>query len=64
VTRQSVVGRWSGVSELVLAPWEGSVTRRGGVATSTGGEVASGRGKGGGIRSIQLLQMDVEDLNQ
>jgi hypothetical protein len=30
-----------------LAQWEGSVTRRGGMATSDGREVASGRGKGG-----------------
>jgi hypothetical protein len=32
---------------LVLAPWEGSVTRRRGVATSAGGEVTLRRGKGG-----------------
>jgi hypothetical protein len=31
-----------------LAPWEESVTRRGSVTTSNGGEVAPGRGKGGG----------------
>jgi hypothetical protein len=30
-----------------LAQWEGSVTRRGGVTTSVGGEVAPGKGKGG-----------------
>jgi hypothetical protein len=30
-----------------LAPREGSVTRRGGVAMSDGGEVVLGRGKGG-----------------
>jgi hypothetical protein len=30
-----------------LALYEGSVTRRGGVATSIGGEVTPGRGKGG-----------------
>jgi hypothetical protein len=30
-----------------LTLWEGSVTRCDGVATSTGGEPASGRGKGG-----------------
>jgi hypothetical protein len=29
-----------------LAPWEGSVTQCSGMVTSTGGEVASGRGKG------------------
>jgi hypothetical protein len=30
-----------------LAQWEGSVTRRGGVTMSTGGEAAPGRKKGG-----------------
>jgi hypothetical protein len=30
-----------------LAPWEGSVTRRGGVTTSVGGEAATGRRKEG-----------------
>jgi hypothetical protein len=34
-------------SEFILAPWDGSVTQRGGVATSVGGEVAPGRGKRG-----------------
>jgi hypothetical protein len=52
VTRQSVVGRWSGVSELVLAPWEGSVTRRGGVATSTGGGIGEGKGRRHTINSV------------
>jgi hypothetical protein len=62
-----------------LAPWEESVTQRNGVVTSVGGEVTSGRGKGGdnaswtdvnltgsknkkSTRSIQLLQIDDEDL--
>jgi hypothetical protein len=30
-----------------LAPWKGSVTWRGGVVTSAGGEVTPGREKGG-----------------
>jgi hypothetical protein len=30
-----------------VPPWEESVTRRGGMATSVRGEVAPGRGKGG-----------------
>jgi hypothetical protein len=30
-----------------LTPWEGSVTCRGGVPTSTGGEATARRGKGG-----------------
>jgi hypothetical protein len=30
-----------------LTQWEGNVTRRGGVTTSTGGEAAPGREKGG-----------------
>jgi hypothetical protein len=34
-----------------LAQWEGSVTQRGGVTTSTGGETAPRRGKGGGDAS-------------
>jgi hypothetical protein len=33
-TERSVVGRRSGGSELVFAPWEGSATRRDGVVTS------------------------------
>jgi hypothetical protein len=60
---------------LVLAPWEGSAIWCGGVATSAVGEAAPGRGKGEAdanltrprnekkiTRSIQLLQMDGEDL--
>jgi hypothetical protein len=31
-----------------LPQWEGSVTRRGGVTTSVGGETTPGRGNGGG----------------
>jgi hypothetical protein len=46
-TGWSIDRRRSGVNELVLAPWNKSVTRRGGVTTSTGGEAAPGRGKGG-----------------
>jgi hypothetical protein len=46
-TGWSIVGRWSGGNELILAPWKGSVTRRSGVVTSVEGEVAPGRGKGG-----------------
>jgi hypothetical protein len=65
-----------------VAPWEGSMTRLGGVCTWVRGEVALGRGMGGddaswtdtnltglknekkSTRSIQLLQMDGEDLKQ
>jgi hypothetical protein len=35
------------ISGLVLAQWEGNVTRHGGMVTSTGGEAAAGREKGG-----------------
>jgi hypothetical protein len=34
-------------SEFILAPWDGSVIQRGGVATSVGREVAPRRGKRG-----------------
>jgi hypothetical protein len=44
---RNIVRRRSGGSELVLALWEGSVTRRGGVMTLTGGEAVPGTGKGG-----------------
>jgi hypothetical protein len=37
----------SGGSELILAHWEESVTRRSSVTTSAGGEAAPERGKGG-----------------
>jgi hypothetical protein len=63
-----------------LTPWEGSVKRCGGRATSAGGEVAPERGKGGDDAadadltrpknekkitwSIQLIQIDDEDLKQ
>jgi hypothetical protein len=30
-----------------MAPWEGSVTQRGGVTTSVGGEATPGRENGG-----------------
>jgi hypothetical protein len=39
--------KMKGGSELILAQWEGSVTWHDSVATSTGGETAPGRGKGG-----------------
>jgi hypothetical protein len=42
-----IAGRWSGCSELILTLWEGSVTRCGGVVTSTRGEAALERGKRG-----------------
>jgi hypothetical protein len=44
---QSVAGRRSGGSELVLAQWEGSVIQRDGVMISARGEAAPGREKGG-----------------
>jgi hypothetical protein len=44
---QSVVERWCGGSELVLAQWKGCVTRCDDVMTSVRGEVAPRRGKGG-----------------
>jgi hypothetical protein len=44
---QTIVGRWSGDGELLLAQWEGSVTRFDGVTTSTRGDAALRRGKGG-----------------
>jgi hypothetical protein len=47
VTEWSIAGRWSGDSELVLAPWVGSMTWCGGVATLARGEAALGREKGG-----------------
>jgi hypothetical protein len=45
--RRSIVRKWSRDSELVLAPWEESVTRHNGVVTSAWGETAPGRGKRG-----------------
>jgi hypothetical protein len=42
---RNIARRRSGGSELVLALWEGSVTRRGGVTTLTGGEAVPGTGK-------------------
>jgi hypothetical protein len=45
-TGWSITGRWSGGNELILAPYEGSVTRRDGVTTSASGEAVPGRGKG------------------
>jgi hypothetical protein len=42
----NVAGRWSGGSELVLAPCEGSMTCHDDVMMSAGGEAAPGRGKG------------------
>jgi hypothetical protein len=45
--RQSIVGRLSGGSELILAQWKGSVTRCRGVTTSTDGEATPRREKGG-----------------
>jgi hypothetical protein len=42
-----------------LSQWEGSVTRHDNVTTSTEGEVASGRGKGGyGAKSVILTVVD------
>jgi hypothetical protein len=45
--RQSVAGRRSGGSELVLAQWKGSVIQCDGVMISARGEAAPGREKGG-----------------
>jgi hypothetical protein len=39
-TGRSFAERKSGASELILAPWEGSMTQRGSVAMSDGGETA------------------------
>jgi hypothetical protein len=44
-TWRSIAGRWNEDSELILATWEWSVTRRGGVMTLDEGEATSGRGK-------------------
>jgi hypothetical protein len=43
-TGQSIARRLRGGSKLVLAEWEGSVTRCSGVTTSGGGEVTPRRG--------------------
>jgi hypothetical protein len=37
----SIVGRWSGGNNLILAAWEGSVTRHNGVVTSVRGDDVS-----------------------
>jgi hypothetical protein len=44
---RSVAKRCRESKELILAPWEGSVTRRVDMTISTKGEVALGRRKGG-----------------
>jgi hypothetical protein len=44
-----------------LAPWEGSMTWRSGVATSVGGEAASGRGKGGDNTSWMVKKINTVD---
>jgi hypothetical protein len=49
-----------------LAPWEGSVTRRDGVTTSTGEEVALMTGKGGdniGWTDTNLLGQKMRKIN-
>jgi hypothetical protein len=46
-TWQRVIERWNRGSELILSPWEGSVTRRSSVATSAGGEAVPRKEKGG-----------------
>jgi hypothetical protein len=43
---RSVAVIWSGVNELILALWEWSTARHGGVAMLTGGETVPGSGKG------------------
>jgi hypothetical protein len=43
---QSIAVRWSGVSQVIMALWEGSMTRHNGVATSADEETMPGRGKG------------------
>jgi hypothetical protein len=48
----SIARRWSRGSELILAPWEGSVTQHDDMATSIGGEVTPGRGKGRYVTSL------------
>jgi hypothetical protein len=58
-TGSSVAGTLSGGSELALAPWEGNTIRRDGMATSVGGEVASGRGKGGDDTSSANVNLPV-----
>jgi hypothetical protein len=46
-TGRSIAGRWNRDSELILAPWKGSMTRHGGITILVGGEAALGREKGG-----------------
>jgi hypothetical protein len=43
----NIIGRWSKGNELILAPWEGSVTQCVGVVMSVGGETTPVRGNGG-----------------
>jgi hypothetical protein len=44
---KSIAERSSRGSEIILAQWEGSVTRHGGMVISVGGEMTPRRGKGG-----------------
>jgi hypothetical protein len=44
-TGLSIAGRRRGDNELILAPWEGSVTQCDGVTMSIGGEAVPMRGK-------------------
>jgi hypothetical protein len=44
---RNIAERWSEHSDLILAPWEENTTRHGGIATSTRGEAAPRRPKGG-----------------
>jgi hypothetical protein len=76
---QSIAERWSRGIELILDPWEGSVTWCGDVGRRRGG-TEEGKGRRWHLlgwrksywakkwrkfmRSIQLLQMDGKDLNE